>query len=191
MAVAALNFNGFVEKNNLISYRELFASESALLKGKPLCQYLTDMDQHEYESVKLENAELSTFGQTRLQTVGIELFALSAIIFIGTCIIEACFSDKIKVSDGLIAAGIISGTAVPCIVVGREEQLLQDKINKIYDNRLLRVQDKVQKLEGRIAIINESLEKEQLTQAKNHFSLKHQRYLSERHNVLTVKKQGY
>ncbi len=78
MAVRALNFNGFVEKNSLFSYRELFASESTLLKGKPLCQYLTEMDQQEYEIVKLENAEFNALPQRITSNLPVTFVALSS-----------------------------------------------------------------------------------------------------------------
>ncbi len=55
-------------------------------------------------------------------------------------------------------------------VVAYELHLSQEKVKQIYDNRLLRLQDKIRCLEGRLIVINELLETEQLIQAKNHFS---------------------
>jgi|GEM_PF-1652203 len=60
MAVQALNFNftGFIEKPDLISYKNLFVSQASELKGKPLCEYLTKLDEEEYKLVSSENQEL-------------------------------------------------------------------------------------------------------------------------------------
>jgi hypothetical protein len=187
MAAVALNFNGFVTANSLLSYRELFASESALLKDKPLSQYLTEMDQQEYEIVKLENAELMTFDQAASsKTVGLGLiiFGLIAtcgsIISIGTrmSINELVgYSDDTFFGDagmgGYLIGGIGSFATGTAIMVNAAQQL-KDKVNEISDNRLLRLQDKIKRLEERISAINEPSEIAQLKLAKDSFYLKHQ-----------------
>lgn len=190
MALLALNFNGFVEKNNLLSYRELFASESTLLKGKALCEDLIEMDQQEYESVQLENAELNAVDQTDSSgTVVMGLLALTVIGFVGLAIsLSKTENDpRLGLISGFIGGGSLCGAYSVALDSDRLQQS-RDKISKIYDNRLLRLQDKVRCLESRIVLINEPLEREQLIQAKNHFSLKYERYLAEKINVINVKK---
>ena len=59
MAAQVLNFTGFIERNDLISYKNLFISQAPELTGKPLCEYLTNLDQAEYRLVSAENQELT------------------------------------------------------------------------------------------------------------------------------------
>ncbi len=192
MAIPALNFTGFVEKKGLFSYRELFASEASLLKGKPLCQYLTDMDLQEYEAVKLENAEFGKWDEIALSTIAITGLAIGIIaafgFFFADKISEALpisNSESIMSTSGAIAIG---SSAAGLGAMLTEDKKLKTKVNPIYDNRLLRLQDKVRTLESRIALVQDLQEKEQLMQAKDHFSLKQQRYLAEKVNVINVKK---
>src|SRR5689334_10262838 len=55
----APNFKGFYEDAYLLPYRDLFASEADALRGQQLDPCLVEMDQKEYEIVKLESEELN------------------------------------------------------------------------------------------------------------------------------------
>ncbi len=54
-AGVSLNFQGFVERENLFSYKNLFVSECPQLKDQHLCEFLKKLDQEEYAVIQLEN----------------------------------------------------------------------------------------------------------------------------------------
>lgn len=57
-SIQRLDFTGFVENKLCMSYKNLFACEAPLLKGKNLCEFLINLDQEEYQFVAQENKNL-------------------------------------------------------------------------------------------------------------------------------------
>jgi hypothetical protein len=79
MAVQALNFTGFVERKDLFSYTNLFVSQAPELKGKPLCEFLTNLDQAEYPLVAAENQQLieDNSGSWDKRVIAVNLLAIA------------------------------------------------------------------------------------------------------------------
>src|ERR1700730_429988 len=74
MAVESYDFTDFVERDGLISYKDLFAAEASGLKGKmKVCDELQAMDRKEYEVLCIEQSQLDSLRKG---------FLLSAFLFI-------------------------------------------------------------------------------------------------------------
>lgn len=183
----ALNFNQFIEHRNLVPYKALFATETPILKGKTLCEFLINLDQREYSDIKAENLELQ---KVYAEDVRLSILAAGAIISVLGFIGFSC-SDKYSGSHYAFPVAVTSAVACPSVLIAafiaaNPNNPVDIKISEIYDNRLLRLQDKIRSLEGRIGSTNDQQEKEQLIQAKDYFSLKQMSYLAEKTNKIKV-----
>jgi hypothetical protein len=173
MTLQALNFNftGFIGRNDLISYKYLFVSQSSALKDKPLCEFLTNLDQAEYRLVSAENQELvaaedqqpieDDSGSWDKRVIAVHL---SAVAYLGITIL---FHEKLGLAgvnyqllkETFHAAGIVACFISFCMFVGwayapmhrsfeRDRQVhdLMDKwekkVHQINESRKTRLEEK-------------------------------------------------
>ena len=169
-ATAPRNFKGFYEDAYLLPYRDLFASETDSLRDKRLCQYLAEMDQKEYEIVKLESDELNHYAYISPARRIASLFALIMFgIFAGIYLREQ-LSRYVSLGDGVpfdfIVTTWISALFFAIVsdrILSYDRQRFENKIAEISHKRRERLTDKLIALTRHKA--QDSTESAQITSA--------------------------
>jgi gas vesicle protein len=114
LPVASFNFQGFIEADKLFSYKNLFASQSSALKDKDLCQFLSQMDQTEYDLIVLENREITVLEESSekwfKRTVVVDLLAFTYVGF------TFLFGEKLRLGEinNLYKKVFHIGGLIPC-----------------------------------------------------------------------------
>ncbi|HEX4840327.1 MAG TPA: hypothetical protein VFU89_07805 [Rhabdochlamydiaceae bacterium] len=154
MAVQALNFNftGLIEKPDLISCKNLFVSQAPALQGKPLCEYLTKLDEEEYRLVSAENQELtpevSDSWDNRVVSVVLLFFVVYGITML--------FYEKLGLPDITIhtpykvafyVVGVVAFIISSCITQFgyapmHRQFALEEKVHQIDESRKQRLKEK-------------------------------------------------
>jgi hypothetical protein len=142
--VQALNFTGFQERNDLISYKNLFASQAPELTGKPLGEYLTKLDQAEYLLVSAENQELTqdVSGSWDKRVIAVPLLAAAYLVItilfhekLGLLLVNNLYKETFHVA-GFVAFFISLCMFVGCAYAPMYRQIAREnKVHQINESR--------------------------------------------------------
>jgi len=177
MTLDNFDYSDFTERDDLISYKSLFAAEAPGLRGKmKLCEELQDLDREEYEVVCLEQAVLkglkggdskSTLASLILPLVGL---AMSVCMLVYGIFQQSVLLTLLPVPFLSIDSAVISEILNP----NSPEEL--QKIGQIFDNRLSRMNTKLRKINQKISTHKDPETQEQLQLARDYFSTKYDIY---------------
>lgn len=182
MALQALNFDfkGFIEAEGLFPYRNLFASQSPALVGKPLCELLSKMDKAEYDLLVLENREITLLQEDSDQWFNrLIVIDLVALAYVG---ITYLFGEKLRLIEidnpfkkvfhiaGIFAFVICLATVYAPMYAGDDRRY---KMSTLSQKRTDRLQEKFDRIRAEHRALKEanstSPERTQLRDAKRFF----------------------
>ena|GEM_PF-5464046 len=174
----------------------MLAQETPLLKGQPLCPFLSQMD--EAESAVLTGEERSfTQEQDTFYTENRLARVLPAVALgsgaVGWGIAGVKFLCSQKAPSGkdfilLMSIYILTmGGGIGLKEYSDRRQALQEKVTfKITDERICRLQDKIRQIENKLRGHLEENEQGQLHRAKDYFRLKEVEMLSSKTNQIQI-----
>jgi len=156
MAVQALNLNfaGFIENRDLISYKNLFVSQAPELQGKPLCEYLTKLDKEEYKLASSENQELKELSPDISDSWDNRVIAVSLLLSAVYLGITILFHEKLGLLAinnlykltfhvvGVVALIISSWMTKLGYAPMHRQFALEEKVHQIDERRKQRLEEK-------------------------------------------------
>ncbi len=176
----SFNFQGFIEAKELYPYKNLFANQSPALDKQPLCEFLSKMDQAEYELIVLENREITVLEESSDKWLnGIRVIDLFVIAYIG---ITYLFAEKLHLGEidnpfktvfhiaGIFACVIALATIYTPMYAGDNRE---SKMSALSKKRVDRLQEKFESVRAEHRALKEanstSPERTQLREAKRFF----------------------
>lgn len=149
----ALNFDGFIEAKGLFPYKNLFVSQSPALKNQTLCEFLTKIDQAEYDLIASENREITVIELGSAKWLnGIIVIDLFAVAYVGMTYL---FGEKLHLAEmdnpfkkvfhiaGIFACVIALATIYWPMHAGNNRE---SKMSALSQKRLDRLQGKFEKI---------------------------------------------
>lgn len=172
----------FIDRDDLVSYKGLFAAEAPGLKGRmKLCEELQEMDRKEYDVVRLEQADLRGVqgGDAKKNASALNMTYFG--IAVGVAMLAFAIIRK-SVLLIFFQVAILSYQFIYALPKALNPNTREEtqKIRQIFDDRLSRLQTKIRNLDQRIPLTQDSQAQEQLRLARDYFSTKHNIYTSVR-----------
>jgi hypothetical protein len=173
----------FERRGGYIPCESLIAGEISALKGKSMSPDLIQMDGREYEVIRIEEAELKAIKENEWKNVHRPEKRKSVMLLVASIVgmVVGGLVDSFVVIALTGLAGALACLAL--LVSGKSTAAQHNKIQDIEDNRLGRLRNKVEVLEGKMATAKEF--KEDLEAAKNFFKTLYDLYLGQRHRPIT------
>jgi hypothetical protein len=173
MMSISLEFTDFTVRDDIISYKNMFASADPQLRGKPLCEELQEMDRREYQVIQIEEAQIITLSKPSLFLPVLNLAMSVAGIVIGVFLYKSPISTMISF-------------VCLCYSIYQLTTKSPDakKVGELCDSRLSRLQTKIRVLDEKIPQTQDPDKKEQLKLAKDYFFSKYDIYRTARSQEL-------
>ena len=182
MGIEGCDCSEFERREGYISCESLMAGQISSLKDKPMSRFLVEMDQREYEVIKIEEADLKAIKDKVWKELPKPLITYSLLALV-VSIIGVYTGFRISNFPLFFLSNFIAGCVFGVIFEDMRMEYGGKKIRNIDDNRLARLQNKVTVLEDKIATENEF--KEQFRVAKDFFKAKYDIYLGQRNRPIT------
>lgn len=187
MEIEGCNCSEFRERDDLIPCKSLLVQEAPFFKGKSISQELAVMDQAEYQIIKAEEASLEWKNPGAIVIFG-TLISLVSLVGLVVGLFFSNSREEFGKICGLSIVGVYLGDMIKMPFNYSIEQERKGKILEIYDNRLLRLNNKSSTLKQKILKTEDPLIKEELSSARDFFKTKYIVYLAARNKPLNFQR---